>query len=49
MLQDPGGHDALEALVVEPLLAVREARHRAARARSGATRVEFFTMVRGEE
>lgn len=49
MLQDPGGRDALEALVVEPLLAVREARHRAARARAGATRVEFFTMVRGEE
>lgn len=49
MLQDPEGRAALEALVVEPLLAAREARERAARARAGATRVEFFTMVRGEE
>ena len=49
MLQDPEERAALEALVVAPLLAAREARERAARERAGATRVEFFTMVRGEE
>jgi alpha-D-ribose 1-methylphosphonate 5-triphosphate synthase subunit PhnG len=49
MLQDPAGRTALETAVVEPLVAAREARHRAARARADATRVEFFTMVRGEE
>jgi len=49
MLQDPAGRAALETAVVEPLVAGREARQRAARARADATRVEFFTMVRGEE
>lgn len=49
MLQDPERGAALEALVVEPLLVAREARERVARVRAGATRVEFFTMVRGEE
>lgn len=49
MLQDPVGRAAIERAVIEPLVAAREARHRAARSRAGATRVEFFTMVRGEE
>jgi alpha-D-ribose 1-methylphosphonate 5-triphosphate synthase subunit PhnG len=49
MLQDPIGRAAVESAVVEPLVAAREARHRSARARAGTTRVEFFTMVRGEE
>jgi alpha-D-ribose 1-methylphosphonate 5-triphosphate synthase subunit PhnG len=49
MLQDPAGRAALETAVVEPLVAAREARQRAARAQADATRVEFFTMVRGEE
>jgi alpha-D-ribose 1-methylphosphonate 5-triphosphate synthase subunit PhnG len=49
MLQDPTGRAALETAVVEPLVAAREARQRAAQARADATRVEFFTMVRGEE
>lgn len=48
LLQDPGARTTLEQTVVEPLLAAREARSRAARARAAATRVEFFTMVRGE-
>lgn len=43
-----GARATLEETVVEPLLAAREARGRAARARAAATRVEFFTMVRGE-
>ena len=49
LLQDPGEGAALEDRIVGPLLAAREARHRAVRARAAATRVEFFTMVRGEE
>jgi alpha-D-ribose 1-methylphosphonate 5-triphosphate synthase subunit PhnG len=48
LLQEPGGRAALEETVVEPLLAAREARSRAALTRAAATRVEFFTMVRGE-
>jgi alpha-D-ribose 1-methylphosphonate 5-triphosphate synthase subunit PhnG len=49
MLQDPAARPALEEKIVAPLRAAREARRRAARARAGRTRVEFFTMVRGEE
>lgn len=48
LLQDPARHDALMARVVDPLAreqaAVREARSREV----AASRVEFFTMVRGE-
>jgi alpha-D-ribose 1-methylphosphonate 5-triphosphate synthase subunit PhnG len=49
MLQDEAAGPALEEEIVAPLLAAREARRSAARARAGRTRVEFFTMVRGEE
>jgi alpha-D-ribose 1-methylphosphonate 5-triphosphate synthase subunit PhnG len=35
--------------VIEPLLEAREARRRQARASAATTRVDFFTMVRGEE
>ena len=48
MLQDPAARATLEAELVAPLLAAREARLREIRARASATRVEFFTMVRGE-
>ena len=49
MLQDPAAGPGLEKEIVVTLLAAREARRRAARARASRTRVEFFTMVRGEE
>jgi alpha-D-ribose 1-methylphosphonate 5-triphosphate synthase subunit PhnG len=49
MLQDPTIRAALEREVVAPLLAARDARCREAMARARGTRVEFFTMVRGEE
>ncbi len=49
LLQDASRRPALESRVIEPLLATREARHREVRARAAATRVDFFTMVRGEE
>jgi len=49
LLQDEARRAALAAQVVEPLVAAREARRRRDRARAESTRVEFFTMVRGEE
>ena len=48
MLQDPGRHQDLMDRVIRPLES-RMARDRAARAQqSEKTRVEFFTLVRGE-
>jgi alpha-D-ribose 1-methylphosphonate 5-triphosphate synthase subunit PhnG len=49
LLQDPERHPAIAARVVEPLAEAREARERELPRRAAATRVEFFTMVRGEE
>ncbi|MCR9219213.1 MAG: phosphonate C-P lyase system protein PhnG [Alphaproteobacteria bacterium] len=49
LLQAPGHADALRRAVIEPLERERKAA-RAERARQvGATKVEFFTMVRGED
>ena len=49
LLQEPGRRPALDGLVIAPLLARQEARRGETRARAAGTRVEFFTMVRGEE
>jgi len=49
LLQDPRRRTALEETVIAPLFARQEEHRRAARTRAAATRVEFFTMVRGEE
>jgi len=49
LLQDDDRRPALEAAVIEPLARVHEARRRTATARAAATRVDFFTMVRGED
>ncbi len=49
LLQDEARRPALESRLIAPLLAAREARDREARARTAATRVDFFTLVRGEE
>lgn len=49
LLQSSDRGPGLEAEVVAPLVDRREARRRVASARSAATRVEFFTLVRGEE
>jgi alpha-D-ribose 1-methylphosphonate 5-triphosphate synthase subunit PhnG len=49
MLQDPSRRPGLEGGVIAPLRARQEAQRAAATARAAATRVEFFTMVRGEE
>lgn len=49
LLQSGERGPGLAAEVVAPLGDRREARRRAAVARSAPTRVEFFTLVRGEE
>jgi alpha-D-ribose 1-methylphosphonate 5-triphosphate synthase subunit PhnG len=49
LLQDPARTAALHAGVVEPLVRAQDDRRRAAAARAAASRVEFFTMVRGED
>jgi len=49
MMQVPAGRDAAEQGVIAPLAAAREARQRASAAKTAATRVEFFTLVRGED
>jgi alpha-D-ribose 1-methylphosphonate 5-triphosphate synthase subunit PhnG len=49
LLQDPARHDDLEHAVVAPLAAAQTARRRAAAERVAPSRVEFFTMVRGDD
>jgi len=49
LLQDPLRQASLEMTVIEPLAERREAARRKMAARVAGTRVEFFTMVRGEE
>jgi alpha-D-ribose 1-methylphosphonate 5-triphosphate synthase subunit PhnG len=48
LLQDPARRPRIEAAVVAPLAAAYQARRRASQERAGETRVDFFTMVRGE-
>jgi alpha-D-ribose 1-methylphosphonate 5-triphosphate synthase subunit PhnG len=49
LLQDPERRPALEARVLTPLLRLLEARRRLERERAASARVDFFTLVRGEE
>jgi alpha-D-ribose 1-methylphosphonate 5-triphosphate synthase subunit PhnG len=49
LLQDPARHDALDQTVVGPLAAAQAQRRSAATDRVAPTRVEFLTMVRGED
>ncbi len=49
LLQDPARCDDVQEAVVVPLARAQEARRQTAAARAAATRVEFLTMVRGEE
>jgi alpha-D-ribose 1-methylphosphonate 5-triphosphate synthase subunit PhnG len=48
LLQLPASHARLHAQVIEPLAARLEAQRDARRADAASTRVEFFTMVRGD-
>jgi alpha-D-ribose 1-methylphosphonate 5-triphosphate synthase subunit PhnG len=49
LLQDPARRDDLDRTVVAPLAAAHTARRRAAAERVAPSRVEFFTMVRGDD
>jgi alpha-D-ribose 1-methylphosphonate 5-triphosphate synthase subunit PhnG len=49
LLQDPARRETLERAIVAPLAAAQEARRQAVAERVAPSRVEFFTMVRGEE
>lgn len=49
LLQDPARQEALHRTIVAPLAAAQEARRRATAERVAPSRVEFFTMVRGED
>jgi alpha-D-ribose 1-methylphosphonate 5-triphosphate synthase subunit PhnG len=49
LLQDPARRELLDAGVIGPLEAAQRGRRHAAAARSEPTRVEFFTLVRGED
>jgi alpha-D-ribose 1-methylphosphonate 5-triphosphate synthase subunit PhnG len=49
LLQDGSLGAALESRVVGPLEAAQRGQREAAAARSAPTRVEFFTLVRGED
>lgn len=49
LLQDPARHDELERAVVAPLADAQAARRRAAAERVAPSKVEFFTMVRGDD
>jgi alpha-D-ribose 1-methylphosphonate 5-triphosphate synthase subunit PhnG len=48
LLQDPAQHERLERTVVAPLAARQEQTRRAQSAVAATSRVEFFTLVRGE-
>lgn len=48
LLQQPGGRDGLEQALIAGLRAGQQAAREAAAAAAGASRVTFFTMVRGE-
>lgn len=48
LLQDPARREALERTLIAPVAARLEAAAAAVAARTAATRVEFFTMVRGD-
>jgi alpha-D-ribose 1-methylphosphonate 5-triphosphate synthase subunit PhnG len=49
LLQDPERREDLEHSVVAPLAAAQTARRRAAAERVAPSRVEFFTLVRGDD
>jgi alpha-D-ribose 1-methylphosphonate 5-triphosphate synthase subunit PhnG len=49
LLQDPQRRTELEAEIVAPLARAQAERRRAVAARSAPTRVDFFTMVRGDD
>jgi len=49
LLQDPALHDEIQAKVIAPLERAIEAKSLQKRAKAGATKVDFFTLVRGDD
>ncbi len=49
LMQDPDARDELERDVIAPLADTQEQARRQVRRKSAATKVDFFTMVRGED
>jgi alpha-D-ribose 1-methylphosphonate 5-triphosphate synthase subunit PhnG len=49
LMQQARHHDALERTLIAPLTTAIDAARRKAARKAAATRVEFFTMVRGED
>jgi alpha-D-ribose 1-methylphosphonate 5-triphosphate synthase subunit PhnG len=49
LIQSEDYRDALEDRVLGPVRTERDAQEKLARERTAATRVEFFTLVRGED
>ncbi len=49
LLQDPDERDALDTQVVAPLAAMQDARRRRQARKASATKVNFFTLVRGDD
>lgn len=49
LLQDESHHAAVSEKVIEPLAAKLSAAHVEASTKAAATKVDFFTMVRGDE
>jgi alpha-D-ribose 1-methylphosphonate 5-triphosphate synthase subunit PhnG len=49
LLQDPDTSDAVAASVIEPLAEIAEESRREQQAKAASTKVEFFTLVRGED
>jgi alpha-D-ribose 1-methylphosphonate 5-triphosphate synthase subunit PhnG len=48
LLQDPARHDAVAKVVLDPLAARQQAAKAAQAAKVAASKVDFFTLVRGE-
>lgn len=49
LLQNPSRHPALDATVIAPLARSQQERRDAMARKAAATRVDFFTLVRGED
>lgn len=49
LLQDPGRHKDLYASIIQPMVRSEEDRKSKKLAQTAATKVEFFTMIRGED
>ena len=49
LLQDPETNGVVAQVIIEPLAEITEEGRRANQATAAATKVEFFTLVRGED